>query len=115
MHGLVRPALRAILEAIEGIEAAVQGKTRDAFAADWLLRHGVQRGIEIISEAARRIPPDLWATRPEVPWVQIIGISNVLRHEYHRVSDTIVWNVVDTHLPPLKRAVEAIDAGLNET
>jgi uncharacterized protein with HEPN domain len=50
---LVRPALRAILDAIDGIENATRGKTVDDFAADWLLRYGIQRGIEIISEAAR--------------------------------------------------------------
>ena len=96
----VRPALRAILDAIDGIEQAVRGKTREDFTAEWLLRHGTQRGIEIISEAARRIPTDLQATQPLVPWAQIIGIGNVLRHEYHRISDTVVWNVVLTHLPP---------------
>jgi uncharacterized protein with HEPN domain len=110
----VQPALRAILEAIAGIEGAVQGKTLDDFAADWLLRHAVQRGIEIISEATRRIPQDLLATQPQVSWAQIKGIGNTLRHEYHRVSDTIVWNVVAVHLPPLKAAVEAIEAGLGE-
>jgi uncharacterized protein with HEPN domain len=110
----VRPVLRAILEAVAGIERSVEGKTFDDFVADWLLRHGVQRGIEIISEAARRIPADLQGTQPQIPWAQIVGIGNVLRHEYHRVSDKIVWNVVQTHLPPLRRAVEAIESGLDK-
>jgi hypothetical protein len=55
MERLVRPALRAILEAIDGIDNATRGKTLDDYGADWLLRHGTQRSIEIISEAARRI------------------------------------------------------------
>lgn len=114
MPGLVRPALRAILDATDGIQAAVRGKSLDDFSADWLLRHGVQRGIEIVSEAARRIPPELRATQPHVPWAQIMGIGNVLRHEYHRVSDTVVWNVVQDYLPPLKAAVEAINSALDE-
>ena len=112
---LLRPALRAILEAIDGIEAATRGKTLDHYGADWLLRHGVQRGIEIISEAARRIPPEVQATRPHVPWAQIMGIGNVLRHEYHRISDTVIWNVVQDHLPPLRAAVVDIDANLEES
>jgi uncharacterized protein with HEPN domain len=62
MERLVRPAIRAIVDAIDGIEGATHGKTLDDFAAEWLLRHGIQRGIEIISEAARRIPPELQAT-----------------------------------------------------
>ena len=111
---LVRPALHAILGAIDGIENATRGKTLTDFGDDWLLRHGVQRGIEIVSEAARRIPPELQAGQPHIPWLQIMGIGNVLRHEYHRVSDTLIWNVVQEYLPPLKTAVLAIEAQLNE-
>jgi uncharacterized protein with HEPN domain len=115
MPGLVRPALRGILDAIDGIAIAVHGKSFDDFTADWLLRHGVQRGIEIISEAVRRIPPELLTSQPHIPWAQIIGIGNVLRHEYHRVSDIVVWNVVQDRLQPLKAATEAIEAGLDES
>jgi uncharacterized protein with HEPN domain len=111
---LARPALLAILEAIEGMEKAVRGKTLDDFDGDWLLRHGVQRGVEIVSEAARRIPPELQERQPQIPWAQIVGIGNVLRHEYHRVSDRLIWNVVQGHLPHLKAAVLAIAAELNE-
>jgi len=112
---LVRPALRAIAEAIEGIDNSVAGKTLDDFGADWLLRHGIQRAIEIISEAARRIPPDMQASQPHIPWAEIMGIGNVLRHEYHRISDTVIWNVVQGHLPALKVAVSAIEAKLDES
>ncbi len=112
---LVRPALRAILEAIDGIENATRGKTLSDYAGDWLLRHGIQRGIEIISEAARRIPADIQKTQPQIPWLQIMGIGNMLRHEYHRLSDAVIWNVVEVHLPPLKEAVTAIDATLDES
>ena len=115
MSSLVRPALRAILDAIEGIEAATAGNTFDDFKSDWLLRHGVQRGIEIISEAARRIPSEMFATAPQSPWPEITGIGNILRHKYHRVSDIVVWNVVQLHLQPLKRAVAALDAALDES
>ena len=115
MERLVRPALRPILEAISGIEDATREKTIEDYAADWLLRHGVQRGIEIVSEAARRIPQDLQATPPEIPWAQIAGIGNILRHEYHRVFDVVIWNVVGKYLPPLRIAVSAIDEALDES
>jgi uncharacterized protein with HEPN domain len=114
MERLVRPAIRAIVDAIDGIDGATKGKTLDDFAAEWLLRHGVQRGIEIISEAARRFPPELQVAQPQIPWPQVLGIGNVLRHEYHRISDTVIWNVVQNYLPPLRAAVIAIDASLDE-
>jgi len=114
MPRLLRPALRAILEAIDGIETSARGKTLEDLGADWLLRHGIQRGVEIVSEAARRIPPELQATRPEIPWEQVMGVGNVLRHEYHRVSDTVIWNVVQVYLPPLRAAILAIEQNLDE-
>jgi len=43
-----------------------------------------------------------------------MGIGNVLRHEYHRVSETVIWNVVEQYLPSLKAAILAIDANLDE-
>jgi uncharacterized protein with HEPN domain len=111
---LVQPALHVIQGAIEGIEQGMRGKTLADFSTDWLLRHGVQRGIKIISEAVRRIPPDLQARQPNIPWAQIMGIGNVLRHEYHRVSDTLIWNVVQEYLPPLRAAIAAIEVELEK-
>ena len=110
----IQPALQSILDAIAGIEEALRGKSFAEYEESWLLRHGVQRGIEIISEASRRIPEALRDTRPEIPWQQVMGIGNVLRHEYHDISDRVIWNVVQQHLPPLKAAVEALSRGLQE-
>ncbi len=64
----------------------------------------MQRGIEIISEASRRLPAELLESQPQIPWLKIFGIGNVLRHEYHRLSDQIIWNIVLHELPPLKEA-----------
>jgi len=43
-----------------------------------------------------------------------MGIGNVLRHEYHRISDTVIWNVVQVYLPPLRAAVSAMEQDLDE-
>jgi uncharacterized protein with HEPN domain len=105
--------LAEILEAIRGIENSVAGKTLADFKREWLLKHGVQRGIEIISEAARHLPPDVRNRCPEIPWKQVIAMGSVLRHEYHRIADLIVWTVVVDDLPPLKAAVEALKRDLD--
>lgn len=98
--------LTEMSEAIEGIGGAIEGRTLEEFRGDWLLRHGVQRGIEIISEASRHLPDDLLEIAPEVPWRRVRDIGNILRHEYHRISDPIVWNVAVGELPRLRLAVE---------
>ena len=108
MAGDAGASLEDILDAIAGIEAAVEGKSFETFSSDWLLRHGVQRGIEIISEASRRLPDDLIAGYPNIPWREIRGVGNVLRHEYHSISDRVIWNVVREHLTPLRACVETM-------
>jgi uncharacterized protein with HEPN domain len=90
----VRHALHDILEAIERVEMITHSKTLAEFEASWQLRWLVQRAIEIISEASRAIPAELKSTRPEIPWLRVQGIGNVLRHEYQSLSDPIIWKVV---------------------
>ena len=59
-------------------------------------------------EASRHLPDDLLELTPDVPWKQIRGIGNILRHEYHKIADDVVWAVVTEHAAPLKIAVEAL-------
>ncbi len=100
-----RHALDDMLAAIDGIQRATECKTLVDYAGDWLLKHGVQGGIDIISEASRAVLADIQARRPEAPWRKIRGIGNVLRHEYHNLSDRIMWGIVVDELPPLRSAV----------
>jgi uncharacterized protein with HEPN domain len=104
----VGPVLAEILEAIEGIEAHTAGKSLADFQQSWLLRLAVQRALEIISEAARHIPDELLVIAPRVRWKQIRGIGNILRHEYHKIADDVIWAVISNDITPLRAAVEAI-------
>jgi uncharacterized protein with HEPN domain len=61
-----------------------------------------------VSEASRRLPADLKAKRPEIPWADIAGIGNTLRHGYDSLDHAPIWGVVERDLPPLKAAVEAM-------
>ncbi len=104
----IGPVLAEILEAIDGIETHTAGKSLSDFERDWLLRLAVQRALEIISEACRHIPDDLLTFAPEIPWKKIRGIGNILRHEYHRIADDVVWVVVKENIGPLRAAIERI-------
>ncbi len=103
-----RHALDDILAALEGIRAATAGKTIADYQREWVLKHAVQRGIEIVSEASRHLPTEVTALRPDVPWSRVRAIGNVLRHEYHGLSDRIIWGVVEDELPALKIAIDAL-------
>jgi uncharacterized protein with HEPN domain len=104
----VRPVLAEILEAIEGIETHTAGKSLAEFEGDWLLRLGTQRALEIVSEACRHLPDELLDLAPDVPWKEIRGIGNILRHEYHKIADDLIWVVVTENILPLKAAIETI-------
>ena len=114
MKRILSPAIYDILETIERVEAKVTGRSFAEFEADWEFRFIVQRAIEIISEASRRIPDELKAMRPEIRWSSIAGIGNVLRHEYHTISNKVVWDVALAELAPLKVAIQALAANVEQ-
>lgn len=97
--------LDEVLEMIALIETALAGKTRGDFGTDDILRLALQRAIEIISEASRHMPDALLQHAPGIPWRSIRGMGNILRHEYHRIADDIIWNVATHDLPPLRTAL----------
>ena len=103
-----------ILETISRVESKVAGKTFQDLESDWEFRFVLQRAIEVISEATRRLPEELKATKPEIRWRSIAAIGNILRHEYHTISDTVVWNAVHKEFPVLKAAIEAIALNLKD-
>ena len=103
-----------LLETMSRLQAKVAGKSFVEFEADWELRFIVERAIEVISEATRRLPADVKALRPEIRWKSVAGIGNVLRHEYHTISNKVIWDVIHEEIPLLKAAVEGIAATLKE-
>jgi uncharacterized protein with HEPN domain len=94
--------LTDIIEAIEIIRNEMEGVTLDAFEIDRRKRWLVERGIEIISEASRRLPAVMKARHPQIPWPKVAGIGNVLRHEYEDVAHDVLWHVVRDNLAPLE-------------
>jgi len=66
-----------------------------------------RRARAIVSEASRRLPESFRHKHPELPWKQIMGIGNVLRHDYDTVVDAIVWETTHEGLGPLPAVVVA--------
>jgi len=101
-------ALQQILyHAREAVEI-VRGKTRSDLDKDRLLNLALTRLVEIIGEAANRIPEDIRAKYPELPWLQMIGARNRLIHGYDNVDFDILWVIVQKDLPDLISKLEKI-------
>jgi len=104
--------LTDIRDAVRRIERYTRGKDLASFRRDELVNDAVERCLEIISEASRRLPEELKSRHPDIPWRKVAGLGNVFRHEYDAVSTPLVWEIVHEHLPPLKRAIAAMMRGL---
>ena len=98
------PRLKDIIDAIAHIQSVIVGISLDAFEADWQKRWLVERGVEIISEASRRLSPELKSRHPEIPWPKVAGIGNILRHEYERIAPDILWKLAQEDLGVLDTA-----------
>lgn len=99
-----------ILEAIANIEMDTAGYDFEKFRRDRRARQLVERNLEILSEASRRLPKELKDTESQIPWRAIAGIGNVLRHDYHETYPTVLWDTCTKDLKPLKAAVVRIQA-----
>ena len=82
--------------------------SREIFQDHRVTQQVVERNIEILSEASRRIPDHMKSAHPLVPWRSMAGIGNVLPHDYHDIRTNIIWDIVVSELPLLKEALEAI-------
>lgn len=98
--------LQHILDAIHDIEHQTGDKSFETFKEDRFLRLGIERCLEIISEASRHIPAELKETHPEIPWLRVADIGNRIRHAYHAVDSEIIWEIINNELRTLRAAVE---------
>lgn len=102
-----RERLNDILDAIKKIEKyARRGENvfkRNELVQNWIIRH-----LQIVGEAAWALSNELRDQHPEVPWSEIIGMRNILVHNYFGIDTKIVWSVVKDDLPELKRQVKAM-------
>lgn len=103
--------LRHIRDEIDGVAEAIESVSFGRYRSSYVLRRAVERALQIISEAAKALPADRRTHHPDAPWSDIIGIGNVLRHEYQHVDDRRLWDVATVHLPKLRDVVSRM---LNE-
>ena len=96
--------LQDIVDSGEAIQSYVAGLDYDRFCTDQLRVDAVVRRFEIIGEAIKKLPPDLTAQAPEVPWRAIAGFRDILAHAYLDTDNSIIWNSATEHLPALLAA-----------
>ncbi|MBN1362713.1 MAG: DUF86 domain-containing protein [Sedimentisphaerales bacterium] len=95
-------------EAIERITRYSAGMSFDAFAQDEKTVDAVVRNLEIIGEAANRLPDEFKETYSDVEWYKIVGLRNRIVHEYFGIDLAIVWQILHRELILLRASIQRI-------
>jgi uncharacterized protein with HEPN domain len=99
--------LRHVLDAIGWIQTYVRGLDEEDSKNNHLVQDGVIRQIAIIGEAARQVSLNLQQSNPNIPWSKIVGMRNVLVHDYMGTDVEEVWKTICDDLPVLREQVDS--------
>lgn len=100
-----RARLEHILFHIRGVADTIGGIGFDTYTDVYHMERTVERAVQIISEAVRALPPTLTARYPQIEWLKIAAIGNVLRHEYERVDPQTMWEIATVKLPEMEKVI----------
>lgn len=103
-----------LLSSIQEIEEFTKDMDFEEFIKDKKTVNAVIKSLEIMGEAAKKIPAGIRNKHPKIPWKYVVGMRNKLIHEYHGVDLEIVWEVIKSEIPPLKPKFEKILKELKE-
>lgn len=90
-----------MLDAARSIVSMTEGMTFHQYQRDRRTRRAVEREVEIIGEAARKVSDEFQRNHPDVPWRKIIAQRHKVAHEYGEIQDEIIWRLVMGHVPEL--------------
>lgn len=97
-----------MLQACEEVESMLANFDLAAFLSNRMLIRAIERDVEIIGEAARRLSDGYRATHPTIEWRVIIGQRNILAHEYGRIDYALLYRTAAEDIPNLAEKIRAM-------
>ena len=97
--------LNDIRQAIDRIEQYIKNLSFDDFSDDQKSVDAVVRNLEIIGEAANRLPDEFKEKYSEVEWHKVVGLRHRIVHEYFGIDIEIIWQILHKDLPELKQKI----------
>jgi len=97
-----------IRESIDRIGEYTKGMSLEDFTKDQKSIDAVARNLEIMGEAANRLPDEFKESHSEIEWFKIVGLRHRIVHEYFGVDLQILWRIQQKDLPELRRSLSQI-------
>jgi uncharacterized protein with HEPN domain len=98
--------LEDMLEACGRVTTYTAGMTFEQFLADQRTRDAVARNLEILGEAAKKVPDDVRQKLPVIDWREACAFRDVLAHAYFGIDERVVWDVASLRAPSIARELE---------
>jgi uncharacterized protein with HEPN domain len=103
-----RPVGKLLDDIVEAaaVAAEIVQRGREGFESDAVAQFGAEAVVGRIGDAASKLPEEVRASMPGLPWKEIIGFRIVVDHAYHRLDYARVWNTLRDDIPRLRAAIE---------
>ena len=93
--------IQDMIEFSNKVLSYTEGLNQNVFISDGRTYDATLRNLQLIGEAAMRIPSRVQEAHEEIPWRKIIGTRNQVVHGYLGIDDDVVWDIIQTDVPNL--------------
>ena len=94
--------LQHALDAIDKIQRYSKSIKKNDFLSDDMTQDACIRQLQVIGESINRVHSRTQKANPHIPWAKIIGLRNVVVHEYFGINGKIIWGIIKKDLPLIK-------------
>ena len=100
--------LEDILKAMNKIGNYIHGVRYEDFVDSDIIIDAVIRNFEVIGEASKNVPQDIQNEHSHIPWKRMIGLRNIMIHQYSDVDLSIIWKIATENIPETKPLIEKL-------
>ena len=94
--------------AVDKILEYTKSLSRQNLLENELVKDAILRNIQVLGDAAKKVPPEFIASHQEIDWKGIAGLRDIITHQYFRVDWNILWTTTQEDLPPLSSTLHSL-------
>lgn len=83
-------------------------RAKEDMEKDDVLRHAVERNFTVIGEAAKRVPELVRKENPQIPWKEMVGMRDIIIHEYDEIDLDEVWGTIERDIPEALKKIDRL-------